>query len=84
MTASRNGFSGSVTNAWRMWVVIGRRIPASPATSDDQPAVALMTWPHSTRPRFVSTAVMRSPSRSSPVTSVYGWISTPSRSAPRA
>ena len=84
MTTFRNGLSGSVTKAWRMWVVIGSRMSASPATSDDQPAVALTTCPHSTRPRVVSTAVIRSPSRSRPVTSVYGWISTPSRSAPRA
>ena len=44
-----------------MCVVIGRRRPTSLPTSDDQPAVALTTWPHSTRPRVVSTAVMRSP-----------------------
>ena len=69
-TTSRNGLTGSVTKAWRMCVVIGRRRPTSLPTSDDQPAVALTTWPHSTRPRVVSTAVMRSPLRWKPVTSV--------------
>ena len=47
--------------------MIGSRRPTSLPTSDDQPAVALTTWPHSTRPRVVSTAVMRSPSRWKPV-----------------
>jgi len=35
-------------------------------------------------PRLVRTPVTRPASRSIPVTSVYGWISTPARSAPRA
>jgi hypothetical protein len=39
-------------------------------TSVLQPAVALMTVPHATRPRVVSTAVMRPSARSKPVTSV--------------
>src|SRR6187397_1825791 len=82
-TTSRNGFTGSVTKAWRMCVVMGRRRPTRRPTSDDQPAVALTTCPHSTRPRFVWTAVIRSLSRSKPVTSVPWWISTPRRSAAR-
>ena len=65
-------------------MVIGRRTPARPQTSVDQPATALTTTPASTRPRFVCTAVTRPFACSIPVTSVYGWISTPARSAPRA
>ncbi len=53
MITSRNGLTGSVTNACRMWVVIGSRTPASPQTSVDQPATALTTTSASTRPRFV-------------------------------
>ena len=39
---SRNGFSGSVTNACRMFVVIGSGTPARSATSVDQPAVGAL------------------------------------------
>src|SRR6266508_1547535 len=39
MTTSRNGFSGSVTKACKMCVVIGRGTPAISPTSVDQPAV---------------------------------------------
>ena len=42
-----------------MWVVIGSGTPAMSEISVLQPAVALTTWPASTRPRFVCTAVMR-------------------------
>ena len=55
MITSRNGFSGSVTKAWRMCVVIGSGTPARPATSDDQPAVALTTVPHAIFLAVVST-----------------------------
>ena len=51
-------------------MVIGSGTPAMSLISVLQPAVALTTWPHSIRPRFVFTAVMRSPDRSNPVTSV--------------
>ena len=67
-----------------MCVVIGSGTPARSATSVDQPAVALTTMPVLMRPRVVSTPVTRPLERSMPVTSVYGWISTPCRSAPRA
>jgi len=70
MITSRNGLTGSVTKAWRMWVVIGRRTPARPVTSDDQPAVALTSVPQSIAPRFVRTPVTFPFERSIPVTSV--------------
>ena len=84
MITSRNGLTGSVTNAWRMCVVIGSGTPARSPTSVDQPAAALITVPHATSPRVVRTPVTRPPERSIPVTSVSGWISMPARSAPRA
>src|SRR6267143_5177650 len=52
MITSRNGFSGSVTNACRMCVVIGSGTPARSATSVDHPAVALITVPALTSPRL--------------------------------
>ena len=58
--------------------MIGSRTPARPQTSVDQPATALITTSASMRPRFVCTrghAAVRD--CSIPVTSVYGWISTP-------
>ena len=45
MILSRNGFTGSVTNACRIEPVIGSGTPASAATGVDQPAVALSTVP---------------------------------------
>ena len=77
MILSRNGFTGSVTNACRMLVVIGSGSPAMSATMLDQPAVALTTTPAVTSPWFVFTPRMRSPSRMKPVTSVPWWISMP-------
>ena len=59
MITSRNGFSGSVTNACRMCVVIGSRTPARPATSVDQPAVAQTTARTRCGRAVVSTAVTR-------------------------
>ena len=76
--------SGSVTKACRMWVVIGSGTPAMSASSVLQPAVAETTVPAFTCPRLVFTPVTRPLERSMPVTLVYGWISTPPRSAPRA
>ena len=70
MITSRKGFSGSVTNACRMCVVIGSDTPARLATRVDQPAVALITIPASTSPRVVCTPVTRPFDRSMPVTSV--------------
>jgi hypothetical protein len=70
MITSRNGFTGSVTNACRMCVVIGKRKPPRPQTRVDQPAVALTTAPASMRPRFVSTPVTRPFSLVIPVTAV--------------
>ena len=43
MTTSRNGLSGSVTQACRMCVVIGSRTPAIREISELQPAVQLST-----------------------------------------
>jgi hypothetical protein len=67
-----------------MCVVIGMGTPAMPEMSELQPAVQLSTVPALIRPRFVRTPATRPFSRSMPVTSVYGWISAPPRSAPRA
>ena len=75
---SSSGFSGSVTNACRMWVVIGSSIPAIAAMVELQPAVALTTCPAPiVRPSRSVTPVARPFERSMPVTSVYGWISAP-------
>ncbi len=81
MITSRNGFIGSVTNAWRMCVVIGSRTPREPG-DERRPAGGGASRPARTRcgRAVVSTATMRSPFRSKPVTSVSGWISTPSSS----
>ena len=51
------GYIGSGTPAMSLMIVL-------------QPAVQLRTWPARIVPRFVRTTVMRSPVRSSPVTSV--------------
>ena len=64
--------------------MIGNLTSARSQTSVDQPAVALTTASQAMLPRFVRTPVTRPFCRSMPVTSVYGWISTPPRSAPRA
>ena len=53
------------------------------ATVDDQPAVAFTTVPARTAPRLVSTPVTLPFRRAMPVTSVKGWSSAPSLSAPR-
>ena len=53
MILSRNGFTGSVTNACRIEPVIGSGTPASAATGVDQPAVALRTTLHEMSPWFV-------------------------------
>jgi hypothetical protein len=70
MITSRNGFTGSVTNACRMWVVIGSRTPARSATSVDQPAVALTIVSQATSPLLVRTPVTRPLACSIPVTFV--------------
>ena len=64
-----------------MWVVIGTSIPAIRPTSVDQPDVHEITVPAEMGPRFVSIPVTRPFWRVMPSTRVYGWISTPSRSA---
>ena len=45
MILRSSGFTGSVTQAWRMWVVIGTSIPARRPTSVDQPDVHEITVP---------------------------------------
>ena len=69
-----------------MWVVIGSSMPAIAAIVELQPAVALTTCPALDRAAVarVRTPVARPFERSIPVTSVYGWISAPAASAPRA
>ena len=52
MTTSRNGLTGSVTQAWRMVVQIGSLTPAMSAICVDQPAVQAMTVSHAMAPRF--------------------------------
>jgi hypothetical protein len=84
MTTSSSGFIGSVTHAWRMWVVIGIGTPAMSEISVLQPAVQLRTAPAVTVPRFVLILVTRPFDRYMPRTTVSWWISTPPRSAPRA
>ncbi len=75
MILSRNGFTGSVTNACRMLVVIGSGSPARRATMLDQPAVALSTMPQAMSPCVVFTPCIRPPAISKPVTSTPWWIS---------
>ena len=70
ITTSSSGFSGSVTQAWRMCVVIGICTPAISEISELQPAVQLSTVPALMRPRLVLTASTRPLVRSIPVTSV--------------
>ena len=85
MITSRNGFTGSVTNAWRMCVVIGRRTSDEPG-DERRPAcgrahdLAALDAAAVRLDGGDAVAVLRS----NPVTSVYGWISTPRRSAARA
>ena len=82
------GFSG-VLDMKTMYMVkgnvlIGRRIPAMPATSEDQPAVLLTTVGVAMVPRVVRTPRTRPPATSMPVTSACWWMWTPWASAPRA
>ena len=73
MTTSSSGFSGSVTNACRMWVVIGSSTPAIAAIVELQPAVALTTCPAPIlRPSLSVTPVARPFERSISVTSRVG------------
>ena len=76
---SRKGFTGSVTKAWRIDVVMGSRRPDSFATTLDQPAVALSTTPHEMSPFVVRTPRHRPPETSKPVTSTPWWMSIPAR-----
>ena len=70
ITTSSSGFTGSVTQAWRMCVVIGSRTSAMSQISVLQPAVALITVPVAIRPRLVCTPLTRPFERSIAVTSV--------------
>ncbi len=79
MILSRNGFTGSVTNACRMLVTIGSGSSASFATGLDQPAVAESTVPHEMSPWFVRTPCTLPSRMSKPVTSTPWWISMPAR-----
>ena len=81
MILSRNGFTGSVTNACRIEPVIGSGTPAIAATGVDQPAVALRTMPHEMSPWFVLTPCTLPSRTSKPVTSTPWWISMPRRPA---
>ena len=79
MILSRNGFTGSVTKACRIEVVIGSRRPASFATGLDQPAVALRTTSQEMSPFVVRTPWHRPSRTSNPVTSTPWWMSIPAR-----
>jgi hypothetical protein len=70
MILRRSGFTGSVTQAWRMCVVIGTSTPARRPTSVDQPEVHEITVPAEIEPRLVSMPVTRPFWRVMPVT----WV----------
>src|SRR5437588_332949 len=59
MILCRSGLTGSVTHAWRMWVVIGTGTPAMAATSVLQPETHEITLPAEMVPRLVSTPTAR-------------------------
>ena len=66
ITTSSRGLTGSVTHAWRMWVVIGSGTPAMSQINVLQPAVRIRTVPALIVPRSVFTAVTRPLERSNP------------------
>ncbi len=84
MITSRNGFTGSVTQACRIVVQIGSLTPAMSPICVDQPATQEISVSQPIGPLFVCTPVTRPFRTSTPVTSIPWWISAPPRSAARA